>query len=326
MKVFVTGGNGFIGSRVVRSLHAQGHEVRCLVRETSKTHRIDMVPFERHIGDVRDVDSLAAGMEGCDGVIHLASISSWDQIRSPIMRTVVIDGTRNVLEAAQRSGNLRTVFVSTCAAVNGTTEPVMMDENTAFDLDPSIYIYAGAKHEAEEICVEYAEKGVPVITVNPCEVYGPEDEELITASYLVDALKDWPVMSLHGGTAVAHVEDIANGIILALQKGRGGERYILGGENLHVRQVMEKTLDAGGQSGKFILQLPNGLTKFAVKTLDKLGLPTPVIPDIVDYGTLFWFVDCSKAQEELGYTYRSADDTIADVVKWLIDEEMVPRP
>ena len=80
MKVFVTGGNGFIGSRVVRSLHAQGHEVRCLVRETSKTHRIDMVPFERHVGDVRDVDSLAAGMEGCDGVIHLASISSWDQI------------------------------------------------------------------------------------------------------------------------------------------------------------------------------------------------------------------------------------------------------
>ena len=85
---------------------------------------------------------------------------------------------------------------------------------------------------------------------------------------------------------------IANGIILALQKGRGGERYILGGENLHVRQVMEKTLDAGGQAGKFILQLPNGLTKFAIKTLDKLGLPTPVIPDIVDYGTLFWFVDC----------------------------------
>jgi dihydroflavonol-4-reductase len=242
------------------------------------------------------------------------------------MRTVVIDGTRNVLEAAQRSGNLRTVFVSTCAAVNGTAEPVVLDETAAFTLDPNIYIYAGAKHEAEAICDEYAEKGVPVITVNPCEVYGPEDEELITASYLVDALKDWPVMSLYGGTAVAHVEDIANGIILALEKGRGGERYILGGENLHVREVMEKTLVAGGQGGKYILQLPNGLTKCVIKTLDKLGLPTPVIPDIVDYGTLFWFVDCSKAQEELGYTYRSADDTITDVVNWLVEEELVPRP
>jgi dihydroflavonol-4-reductase len=296
-----------------------------LVRETSKTHRIDMVPFERHVGDVRDVDSLAAGMDGCDGVIHLASISSWDQIRSPIMRTVVIDGTRNVLEAAQRMGNIRTVFVSTCAAINGTTEPQVLDETAAFTLDPSIYIYAGAKHEAEAICTEYAQKGVPVMTVNPCEVYGPEDEELITASYLVDALKDWPVMSLYGGTAVAHVEDIANGIILALEKGRGGERYILGGENLHVRQVMEKTLAAGGQAGKFILQLPNGITKAVIKTLARLKLPTPVIPDIVDYGTLFWFVDCSKAQKELGYTYRSADETIADVVKWLQDENLVPK-
>ena len=319
MKVFVTGGNGFIGSRVVRQLHAQGHEVRCLVRETSKTHRIDMVPFERHVGDVRDVDSLVAGMAGCDGVIHLASISSWDQIRSPVMRIVVVDGTRNVLEAAKRSGGLRTVFVSSCAAINGTVEPQVLDETASFTLDPKTYIYAGAKHEAETICAEFAADGLPVITVNPCEVYGPEDEDLITASYLLDALKDWPVMSLHGGTAVAHVEDIANGIIGALEKGRGGERYILGGENLFVRQVMEKTLKAGGQEGKYILQLPNGLTKAVIKGLAKLRLPTPVIPDIVDYGTLFWFVDCSKAQEELGYTYRPADETIADVVGWLVE-------
>ena len=326
MKVFVTGGNGFIGSRVVRRLHADGHEVRCLVRETSKTHRIDMVPFERHIGDVRDVDSLAAGMEGCDGVIHLASISSWDQIRSPIMRVVVIDGTRNVLEAAKRSGGLRTVFVSTCAAINGTKGPEVMDETTPFTLDPKTYIYAGAKHEAEAICSEYAADGLPVITVNPCEVYGPEDEELITASYLLDALKDWPVLSLHGGTAVAHVEDIAGGIIAALEKGRGGERYILGGDNLHVREVMEKTLVAGGQGGKRILQLPNSITKAAIKGLAALRLPTPVIPDIVDYGTLFWFVDCTKAKTELGYTHRSADETIADVVNWLIEEGLAPAP
>ncbi len=319
MKVFVTGGNGFIGSRVVRQLHAQGHEIRCLVRETSKTHRIDMVPFERHVGDVRDVDSLVAGMAGCDGVIHLASISSWDQIRSPVMRIVVVDGTRNVLEAAKRSGSLRTVFVSSVAAINGTVEPEVLDETASFTLDPKTYIYAGAKHEAEAICAEFAADGLPVITVNPCEVYGPEDEDLITASYLLDALKDWPVMSLYGGTAVAHVEDIANGIIGALEKGRGGERYILGGENLFVREVMEKTLKAGGQEGKYILQLPNGITKAVIKGLAKLRLPTPVIPDIVDYGSLFWFVDCSKARQELGYTYRPADETIADVVGWLIE-------
>lgn len=317
MRVFVTGGNGFIGSRVVRLLHAQGHQVRCLLRKSSQTDRINGVPYETHIGDVRDVDSLVAGMKDCDGVIHLASISSWDQIRSPIMRVVVIDGTRNVMDAATQAGNLRTVFVSTCAAINGTKTPQIMDETTAFHLDPKTYIYAGAKHEAEGVCAEYAAKGLPVITVNPCEVYGPEDEDLITASYLLDALKDWPAMSLHGGTAVAHVEDIADGIIKALEKGRGGERYILGGENLHVRQVIEMTLESGGQKGKFILQLPNGVTKVVIKGLASLRLPTPVIPDIVDYGTLFWFVDCSKAQRELGYVVRPAKETIDDVVSWL---------
>ena len=217
------------------------------------------------------------------------------------------------------------MFVSTCAAINGTRGPELMNEETPFTLDPKTYIYAGAKHEAEGICAEFAAEGLPVITVNPCEVYGPEDEDLITASYLVDALKDWPVMSLHGGTAVAHVEDIAAGIIAALERGRGGERYILGGENLHVRDVMERTLKAGGQDGKFILQLPNGLIKGVIKTLAALRLPTPVIPDLVDYGTLFWFVDCSKAKTELGYTYRPADETIQDVVDWLIAEGMAPR-
>ncbi len=325
MKVFVTGGNGFIGSRVVRRLHEDGHTVRCLVRATSKTHRIDSVPFEPHIGDVRDVDSLVSGMEGCDGVIHLASISSWEQIRSPIMRTVVIDGTRHVLEAAQRSGGLRTVFVSSCAAINGTRQPEVMTESTPFTLDPKTYIYAGAKHEAEGICAEFARDGLPVITVNPCEVYGPEDEDLITASYLLDALKDWPVLSLHGGTAVAHVDDIAAGIIAALQRGRAGERYILGGENLHVREVMEKTLRAGGQEGKRIVQLPNSVVKGVVRGLAALRLPTPVIPDLVDYGSLFWFVDCTKARDELGYTFRSADETIQDVVDWLIAEGMAPQ-
>jgi len=130
-------------------------------------------------------------------------------------------------------------------------------------------------------------------------------------------------MSLHGGTAVAHVEDIANGIVLALEKGQAGERYILGGENLHVRQVIEMTLAAGGQK-KFILQLPNGLTKAVIKGLAALKLPTPVIPDLVDYGTLFWFVDCSKAKADLGYTHRSAKETIGDVVKWLQDSGRAP--
>lgn len=317
MKVFVTGGNGFIGSRVVRQLLEAGHEVRCLLRASSKTARIDGLAWERHPGDVTDLDSLVAGIAGCDGVIHLASISSWDQIRSPRMPEVTIGGTEKVLEAAKRSGGPRVVFVSSCAAVRGTKGQEISDETAAFNLDPKVFLYAGAKHEAELVVARYAAAGLPVMTVCPCEVYGPEDEELITAANLIDALKSWPALAVEGGTAVAHVDDIAAGVIGALLRGRPGERYILGGENITVKQLIALTLELGGQPEKWILQPPNGLVLGLVKGLAKVGLPTPVIPDVLDYATLYWWVSSAKAERELGYAYRPARETLKATVDWL---------
>ena len=316
MKVFVTGGNGFIGSRVVRRLHARGHAVRCLLREASRTHRIDAVPFERAPGDVRDAASLRAGVAGCDAVIHLASISSWDQIRSPAMREVVLEGTANVLDAARDAGKLRTVFVSSAAAVNGSVEPKIHDERSPFEVDGKTLIYAGLKHEAEKLCADAAAFGLPVVTVNPCEVYGPEDDDLITASYLVEAIRDWPVIAVTGGTAVAHVDDVAAGICAALEQGRPGERYILAGENLTVRAILELALEAAG-ARKTVLQVPNALAKAAIGALDALRLPTPVKPDLLAYGCLHWWMDASKARAELGWDPRPAKQTIAETVAWL---------
>ena len=122
MKVFVTGGNGFIGSVVVRTLLAEGHAVRCLLRPTSQTERIDGLGWERAEGDVRDAAAVARGLEGCDGAIHLASLSSWDQIDSPLMDEVVEGGTRNLLEAARARPGTRVVFVSSILAVNGSSD------------------------------------------------------------------------------------------------------------------------------------------------------------------------------------------------------------
>jgi dihydroflavonol-4-reductase len=316
MKVFITGGNGFIGSHVVRKLHDRGYFLRCLLRETSKTGRIDEIPYERHLGDIRDLASLQEGMKGCDAVIHLASLSSWQLIRSPLMKEIVLDGTRNVLKAAGREGKLRTVFVSSAAAVNGTRTPELCHEETPFDLDGKRFIYAGLKHEAEKLCFRAAQEGLPVVIVNPCETYGAGDEDLITAGNLRDTLKSWPAISWTGGCSIAGVGDIAAGIVAALEKGRPGERYILGGENVTVRQLIEMTLEAAGQR-KPVLQLPNGLIKAVIKTIASLHLPTPILPDLLDYACLFWWMDCTKAQRELGYTYRPAREVIGDVVRWL---------
>ncbi|HEX5035639.1 MAG TPA: NAD-dependent epimerase/dehydratase family protein [bacterium] len=323
MKVFVTGGNGFIGSRVVSRLVGKGYDVRCLLRKTSRTSRIDHLTVERYFGDIRSAESLKSGMEGCGAVVHLASISSWEHIRSKLVPETIIDGTINVLDAGRAAGNLKTVFVSSSTAVNGTDGPVVCDEAADFRLDPKKFIYAAAKHEAERKAAEYVRKGLPVVIVNPCEVYGPDDDDMVTASNLRDFIKDWPALAVTGGIAVSHVDDIADGIVAALERGRSGERYILGGENITVRQLIDITLEAAGQK-KPVLHLPNGVVKFLIKGLHALHLPTPVIPDIVDYATLFWWVDCSKAERELGYSYRPAKAVIGDAVRWLKETKRVP--
>ncbi len=316
-KIFVTGGNGFIGSRVVRHLVEQGVAVRCLLRPTSKTGRIDGLPFEPVSGDIRDVASLERGMAGCDGVLHLASVSNWDDIHSPLMDEVVLKGSQNVLKAAQACGSLRMVYVSSVLGINGTQRPQLQDEASTFTLPKSKdYSYAFAKHEVEQHCIEAAAAGLPVVIVNPTEVYGPDDHDLITAGNLVDFAKSNPILVPHGGTSVVHVDDVAAGIIAAFEKGRVGERYILGGENLVLNELAQHTIDLLGQKKK-IITMPNPLISGLAKLGQRFHLPLPFNPAVIPYAVRYWFIDNTKARQELGITFRSARETLAPTLHWL---------
>ena len=316
MKVFVTGGNGFIGSVVVRSLVHSGHAVVCLLRAHSRTDRIDGLPFSRVLGDVRDPASLAAAMAECDATIHLAGLSSWNEIDSPALGEVVEGGTRNVLESAAKLPGHRVVVVSSATAINGSEEPEVFDETAEFTLDDAQLKYAHAKRHAEALCLEYFQKGVHVVMVNPAEVYGPADTALITAGNLVDFVKSNPVLVCKGGTSVVHVADVASGIVAALEKGRAGERYILGGENLTIRQLAELSLELAGKKAK-IVSMPNAPLRFISRVALKLHLPLPFNPRVIPYATRYWFVDGSKAQRDLGVTFRGARETIQPTIDWL---------
>jgi dihydroflavonol-4-reductase len=322
MKVFVTGGNGFIGSVVVRSLVSSRHEVVCLLRATSRTERIDDLPFTRAIGDVRDADSLRAAMKDCDATIHLAGLSSWNDIDSPALREVVEGGTQNILDVAASLPGHRVVAVSSATAINGSEEPTVFDETAEFTLTDPALQYAHAKRRAEQLCFEAYKKGVPVIVVNPAEVYGPADTALITAGNLIDFAKSNPVLVCKGGTSVVHVNDVADGIVAALEKGRPGERYILGGENLTIRQLADLCLQLVGKEAK-ILSIPNGLIRFISRIALKLGLPLPYNPRVIPYATRYWFVDGSKAQRDLGIRFRDARETIAPTILWLKEAGLV---
>jgi dihydroflavonol-4-reductase len=316
MKVFVTGGNGFIGSMVVRELAGAGHRVVCLLRSTSDTHRIDGLPFDRAEGDVRDAGSLRDAMRGCDGTVHLAAPGGWHADEPTELNDVIVNGARNVLGAASELGGHRVVMISSTAAINASTKPIVFDETAEFDVRDERLHYAHAKHRAELVARDAFAHGVNVVVVNPAEVYGPGDEALGTASNLIDFAKSVPVLVCDGGTGVVHVEDVARGIVAALERGRAGERYILGGENLSVRRLAELTLELTGRRMP-IIPVPNAVSRAVARAAIRLHVPVPFNPHVVPYATLYWFVDSGKAVRELGVAFRSGRATIASTIDWL---------
>ncbi len=316
MNVLVTGGNGFIGSVVVRTLVAEGHKVRCLLRETSKTDRLDGVTYERAIGDVRDAASITEAASGCDAIIHLASLSAWDQIDSPLMDEVVEGGTRNVLATAKATPGTRVVFVSSILAVNGSDRPKQFDEASVWTVPDAHLKYSRCKRRAEAMCMAAVREGVPVIIVNPGEVYGPNDTALITACNLIDFAKSKPVLVCSGGTSVVYIDDVALAIVRALEKGRVGERYILGGDNLSVQDLAKLSLELLGQK-KTILKVPNAVIKAIATIGTRFRLPLPFNAHVIPYATKYWFMSNAKAKRELGVEFRSARETLGPTLDWL---------
>jgi dihydroflavonol-4-reductase len=315
-QVLITGGHGFIGSFVVRRLLDRGYRVRALVRASSKTHRIDGLGVETVVGDILDPASLSAAVEGCQAVVHLAGISSYADMDKSFARPTIVDGTRNVFLAALAAQVERVVYTSS-AVIYGSKDPARIaDEESPFLLDGSGLTYAEAKHDNEGIVDDFVEQGLDVVVAIPTETYGPNDDAFLTTGYLKEAINSWPALATRGGTMFGHVDDVAEGIVLALEKGRKGERYILGAENMHIREIVSLALDVAGKK-KPVLVLPTALTRMVVKTLYALGLPSPEHPNAILYGTLFYFVSSEKAKRELGWSPRSGRETMEDTVRWL---------
>jgi dihydroflavonol-4-reductase len=255
-------------------------------------------------------------MSACDCTIHLAAPGGWTDDDPALLRDVIEVGTRTVLAVASELSDHRVVMVSSAAAIDASDAPRVFDETAEFTVrDPSLH-YAHAKHRAEIAAREAFERGVPVIVVNPAEAYGPGSTSLGTAENLIDFATSAPVLVCHGGTAVVHVDDVATGIVAALVRGRPGERYILAGENLTIRQLAELVLELVGRRVP-ILMVPNAVARFISRVAVRLHLPVPFNPHVVPYATRYWFVDSAKARRELGVTFRGARETIQPTLDWL---------
>jgi dihydroflavonol-4-reductase len=319
MKVLVTGSTGFIGSRTVRRLLERGHTVRCLVRSDRRLHRLGGLPVELVRGDLFDADSLVRAADGCDACIHLAGLSGWDQITGPAVHDVIHHGTMRLLEAVRGGGVRRFVYVSSTAAIDGTERPVVLDERSRFTLDRSGLDYAVAKHAAERAVLDHNHGDFEAVIVSPAETYGADDEDWITAGSIRDVLSGWPAMAVRGGSSVVHVDDVAAGIAAAMERGGAGQRYILGGDNLTIAQIVRLMLDIAALRRPVVV-VPFAVLRGAVRACRLLQLAPPIEPVLLAYLSRYWFVDSGKARTELGYRPRPAREALAPAVHWVRDQ------
>jgi dihydroflavonol-4-reductase len=263
-------------------------------------------------------------MSRCDATIHLAAPGGWDRDDPATLHDVIERGTANLLDVAAELGGHRIVIVSSTAAIAASDTPHVFDERAEFNVrDPSLH-YAHAKHRAELATLAACGRGVQAIIVNPAEVYGPGDTGLGSAGNLIDFATSTPVLVCRGGTSVVHVADVATAIIAALDRGRTGERYILAGENLTVRQLAELVLELVGRRAP-IVSVPNAPARVFARIAAALRLPVPFNPHVVPYATRFWFVDSAKARRELGVAFRGARETIESTLEWLMQAGYLPH-
>ncbi len=241
MKCFVTGATGFLGSHVARQLLARGAELRLLVRATSRTDNIDDLAAERVVGDLRDPESLKQGMSGCEFVFHVAAdYRLWARNGQELYDSNV-EGTRNVLQAARDSAVRRVIYTSSVATMGFGNNGRLTDEHTPVALSNMIGDYKRSKFMAERLVIEAGLAGQNVVMVNPTTPIGERDiKPTPTGRIVVDFLRRKFPAYVDTGLNLVDVVDCAEGHLLAMEKAVPGERYILGGENLTLKQILDK--------------------------------------------------------------------------------------
>ncbi len=320
MKALVTGASGFVGSAVARALAARSWEVRCLVRGSSNRRNLQDIPGEAVLGDLTDSASLERALAGCQALFHVAADYRLGVADPRHLYQVNVEGTRNILQAAERASVERVVYTSSVATVGLPADGSPGDEATRVALEDMIGHYKRSKFLAEQVVRDWARTHGRAVIVNPSTPMGPGDvKPTPTGQILVDAARGRTPAYVDTGLNVVHVDDVAAGHLLALERGRTGERYILGGENLSLLDILTKVaLLVGGKPPR--IRLPHAIVlpiAYLAEGYSRItGRPTRVTVESVRMSRKRMFFSSARAQAELGYRSRPAYHAIADAVRW----------
>ena len=321
MKAFVTGATGFLGSHVARVLADQGADLRLLVRSTSNLRNLEGLKAETASGDLRDAGSIEKAMSGCDTVFHVAAdYRLWVRDSEEMYRSNV-DGTRAILEAARKNGVRRVVHTSSVATMGFTENGHPADEDSPVSLADMIGHYKRSKFMAEQIALEAGRSGLHVVTVNPTTPVGEQDvKPTPTGRIVLDFLKRKFPAYVETGLNLVDVRECARGHVAALEKGKSGERYILGGEDLTLKQILDKLAEITGLPSPTV-KLPY-VFAFAAGIVDEaitgrlLHREPRATVDAVRMGKKKMFASSGKAERELGWKIVPVEDALRRAVEW----------
>ncbi|OQW41366.1 MAG: NAD-dependent dehydratase [Proteobacteria bacterium SG_bin4] len=324
MKSLVTGATGFLGSAVMRCLLTAGHEVRVLARPGSDRRNLENYPIEIVEGDLRDFESLKRAVQGCDNLFHVAAdYRLWVPDPGTMYETNVA-GTRALIIAAHQAGLKRIVYTSSVATLGLNPDGTPANEETPSDPAAINGHYKRSKYQAEQLVRQLTvDHQLPLIIVNPSTPIGPNDiRPTPTGRIVLDTIVGRMPAYVNTGLNIAHVDDIAYGHLLAYLYGKPQERYILGGDNMTLLQILE-TIDEINSARHYRVSIPISVMLPIAWCMEKIALMTQAEPratlDSIRMAKKMMYFSSAKAERDLGYRYRPAAEALKDAVKWFKD-------
>lgn len=319
MKVLVTGAAGFIGRSVVETLLEEGHSVSALVLPHTDAASLLSLKAEVKVGDVTDRGSIVRAARGADAVIHTAAFVSLYSRRMDEMRRVNITGVEHVASAALEAGVKRMVHLSSIVAVGASSDGTPVTEDFPWPFQEAGIPYVITKREAEKLALRFVDRGLEVVILNPGLVVGAPDPRGSDPGGIQKFLRGQLYFLPEGGASFVDVGDVARMAVAALTRGRSGQRYLIGGENLTLEAYYELLEGLSGVarprlrlSQSMLRGLGGGLSALTALT----GFQGPLSPQVLWMARFRWFADCTKARNELGLSPISIRESLARAVAW----------
>lgn len=330
MTTLVTGATGFVGSAVARTLAARGHRLRLMTRATSDRRNLAGLEAEIVTGDLTDRDSLIRAVAGCRYLVHVAADYRFWVPDPDAMLRANVDGTVAIMRAAQQAGVERIVHTSSVAALGLIGDGTPADEMTPAKESDFVGIYKRSKYLGERALLDLVrQEALPAVIVNPAAPVGPRDiKPTPTGKMILDAAAGRVPAYIDTGLNIVHVDDVAEGHALALERGRFGERYVLGGENMLLKDILALVAEVAG-SRPPMMRLPEATVWPAALAMEGFarltGIPPMMTRDHLKMARKKMFYSSAKASAELGYHPRPVRQAVEDAVAWFRANGMLRR-